>query len=132
MGREWPEIVVGEFPAELPEQLKFQAGRGFYKAAEDLIWMPKFRVSTLVHELIHATGHPKRLGRFCQDRLLHFGSVRVQGRAYWAEERLVKIALEMLGIDDGYPQYRFTDLTEAWCQNKAVEALKYVKQWGIG
>lgn len=63
-------------------ELTHTHSRAFYRPAQDLVNVPRPELfnsdeeyySTLFHELVHSTGHEKRLGRHDKDELVMFGS----------------------------------------------------------
>jgi antirestriction protein ArdC len=74
--------------------IKFQKQQAFYSPAEDYINMPKRKsfksdesyYSTLFHEMVHSTGHPKRLNREGITQAAEFG-----GELYSLEELVAEI-----------------------------------------
>lgn len=87
--------------------VKFASGRAFYRPGDDSISVPPLcdyakpeeYYSTLFHELVHSTGHEKRLNRSGITELAAFGS-----ETYSKEELVAEIGAAMLcgvaGIDN--------------------------------
>lgn len=87
--------------------IEFASGRAFYVPAKDYISVPPINdypkkeeyYSTLFHEMIHSTGHKKRLNRPGVETVASFGS-----EVYSKEELVAEIGAAMLcanaGIDN--------------------------------
>jgi antirestriction protein ArdC len=87
--------------------IRFAPGRAFYRPSEDFISVPEINdypiageyYSTLFHEMIHSTGHPKRLNRPGVANFDTFGSEQ-----YSKEELVAEMGAAMLcgvsGIDN--------------------------------
>lgn len=83
-----PQIVIDDAP------------KAYYSSAQDLVRMCSARYcvsderyhETLLHELVHSTGHAKRLNRFAEEGTTHeFGS-----KSYAAEELVAEIGAAFL------------------------------------
>lgn len=91
-----------------PPVISHVPGKAFYRPSEDLISLPKPSLfhsspdyySTLFHELIHSTGHAKRLNREAVSR----GHISFGDHLYSQEELIAEIGAAMLcgvcGIDN--------------------------------
>jgi len=95
--QEAEKIIAGYKDA--PKITHDDPNEAYYNAAKDLINVPEKGLfydiyeyySTLFHEIIHSTGHPKRLGRFKEDEGDIFGS-----ETYSLEELVAEIGAAML------------------------------------
>lgn len=86
--------------AAMPNAPKFATdGRAYYRPSTDTVAMPERNsfhgapeyYSTFFHELVHSTGHNKRLGRDGIERLNAFGS-----ESYSKEELVAEVGAAML------------------------------------
>jgi len=92
------EKVVAEYKT-VPPIIHDDPNRAYYNPVEDIINVPEKGFfenihdyySTLFHEIIHSTGHPKRLGRFKENEENIFGS-----ESYSLEELVAEIGAAML------------------------------------
>jgi len=88
-------------------EIKKKSGKAFYQPKKDIISVPPMKdyekveeyYSTLFHELVHSTGHEKRLGREGVAKVASFGSEK-----YSKEELVAELGSAMLcgvaGIDN--------------------------------
>ena len=91
------KIIAGYKDA--PKIIHDDPNKAYYSAVKDLINIPAKDLfydiheyySTLFHEIIHSTGHPKRLGRFKENERHIFGS-----ETYSLEELVTEIGAAML------------------------------------
>jgi len=116
-------------PIERAEEIKegyrdcppiiFAPGSAFYHPADDIISIPEIKdfakaeefYSTLFHEMVHSTGHKKRLGRNGVTKLSAFGS-----HEYSKEELVAEIGAAMLCGLAGIEQVTI-DNSAAYIQN---------------
>lgn len=92
------------FVANVGADIRFNAGRAFYSPGGDYIGMPRRELfqttagfyATLLHELCHLSGHPKRLDRLklCE----RFGS-----ESYAAEELVAELGSSFLCAEFAIP-----------------------------
>ena len=90
------ERIVAHMPNRPPIT---QDARAWYKPSTDTIGMPSRNAfnspeeyySTLYHEMVHATGHPSRIGREGIEKLNTFGS-----ESYSKEELIAEMGAAML------------------------------------
>jgi antirestriction protein ArdC len=97
------EKLIAKFPEPAPAR---KSGNPAYRPSNDTVYMPPLKKFTssaefyaaLLHELAHATGHAKRLGRAGVKGRAFFGS-----RKYSREELVAEIAAgilcSLLGLD---------------------------------
>ncbi len=79
--------------------IKFGPGKAYYSPAKDLISIPELRdhfqpeeyYSTMFHEMVHSTGHPRRLNRQGITAIAGFGS-----ETYSKEELIAELGAAML------------------------------------
>lgn len=91
------EKIIEGYP-DAPE-ITFAPGRAFYRPSDDIISIPEKSdfeqveeyYSTIFHEMVHSTGHKKRLGRNGVTKLSAFGS-----HEYSKEELVAEIGAAML------------------------------------
>jgi len=83
----------------MPDRDRFDSSEAFY--------------NTFFHEVIHSTGHPRRLGRSSADRWAKFGS-----ESYSREELVAEMGAAFLASDAGID-------TEGLTENTAA----YIKSW---
>ncbi|RXK60041.1 DUF1738 domain-containing protein [Lacibacter luteus] len=96
------EAVIHTFPS-CPE-IQHKEQRAYYHITEDYINMPKKKsfktvasyYATLFHELVHSTGHEKRLGRSTVTDMHEFGS-----EAYSQEELIAEMGSAFLSSFTG-------------------------------
>jgi antirestriction protein ArdC len=100
------EKFIGEYP-DSPKIVQ-KGDKAYYVPSEDTIYVPKLNrykireeyYSTLYHELVHSTGHEKRLGRKTLTELCPFGSTN-----YSREELVAEMGAAILcgeaGIENG-------------------------------
>lgn len=94
---EQAEIIVKAFP-DVP-RIVYMGGRAFYRPAADLVSVPPLSdyrnpeefYSTLFHELVHSTGHSKRLACPGIMEVQKFGD-----EAYSKEELVAELGASML------------------------------------
>lgn len=116
------ERIANEMPN--PPTIAHNEPRAFYRRSADLLNMPKRELfdneqeyySTLFHELTHATGHEKRVGRL-QDDNSAFGST-----AYAKEELIAEMGAAYLSATAGI-LHRTIDNSAAYI-NGWLERLK--------
>jgi len=85
-------------------RIEHQSGRAFYRSSEDLVSLPEPRefvdresyYATLFHELVHSTGHSKRLDRGIDTKLAPFGS-----SDYSKEELVAEMGAAFLAAASG-------------------------------
>lgn len=112
--------------------IEHAAGRGcFYRPLADVISMeplpsfegPEFYYGVLFHELIHATGHPRRLNRQEKNGALRpFGT-----KAYGVEELTAELGAAYLCQQVGIANERLTENQAGYLQNW-LEALRNDKR----
>jgi antirestriction protein ArdC len=98
-----PDPRAVAFFASVPANLRHSGAEAYYEPGIDRVTMPlpaMFRDThhyhaTLAHELIHWTGHPRRLARDLKNR---FGS-----DAYAMEELIAELGAALVGADLGLP-----------------------------
>jgi antirestriction protein ArdC len=74
------EKIIDNYPD--PPQISINGKQAFYRPSDDTVCIPRperflgreFYYATMFHELVHATGHAKRLNRHLDARLMPFGS----------------------------------------------------------
>jgi antirestriction protein ArdC len=94
---------LDEFAKNCAVELKFNTGRAYYSPLHDYVGMPEPRLfkssggfyATLLHELVHWTGHKSRLNRLFATR---FGS-----DAYAVEELVAELGSAFLCAELGVP-----------------------------
>jgi antirestriction protein ArdC len=85
-------------------RIEHHAGRAFYRPSEDLVSLPEPRefidgesyYATLFHELVHSTGHSKRLDRGIDTKTAPFGS-----NDYSKEELVAEMGAAFLAAVSG-------------------------------
>lgn len=99
------DVLVRGMPC--PPRIVEQGSQAFYRPSDDVVRVPPVAAfesveafySTLFHELGHATGHPKRLGRFSSADSEGFGS-----ESYSREELVAELTSAfccgLLGLDN--------------------------------
>lgn len=94
------ESIIKEYSNEVPINKCLGSDRAYYSASMDTINIPDIKqfknekefYSTVFHEMIHSTGHIKRLGRFAENAdQFQFGS-----ESYSKEELVAEIGAAML------------------------------------
>ena len=111
------EQIVKNMPD--PPEIVFKGNKAFYCLSKDKIYMPPRHLfisseeyySTLFHELVHSTGHEKRLKRKSITSKAHFGS-----KLYSLEELIAEIGSAFLCAEAGI---------EKTIKNQAA----YIKHW---
>ncbi len=101
-------------------KMKFNENHAYYSPAQDLIGIPNPRTffkdeqyySVLYHEMIHSTGHTKRLGRHDKMKNLQFGS-----HSYSQEELVAEMGAAFICGMTGIEQHTI--------ENSA----SYIKSW---
>jgi antirestriction protein ArdC len=91
------EKIVEGYPAG--PQITFAPGRAFYRPSDDIVSIPEKTdfekveeyYSTFFHELVHSTGHKRRLGRSGVEEVAAFGS-----HEYSKEELVAEIGSAIL------------------------------------
>jgi len=122
------ESIVENMPLR-PEIIHKGGDRAFYQEEGDFVNMPELSsfdneqsyYSTLFHELIHSTGHKKRLNRFTTEKNKSFGS---QDYAY--EECIAEIGASFLCGESGILYFTLKNTAayvKSW-KNKLTEILK--------
>lgn len=89
---------------EEPPRIKHQGNRAYYRPSDDLVRMPdpvdfensESYYATLFHELVHSTGHTKRLDRGIDTKLASFGS-----SDYSKEELVAEMGAAFLAAASG-------------------------------
>lgn len=85
-------------------RIEHQSGRAFYRPPKDLVSLPEPRefvdresyYATLFHELVHSTGHSKRLDRGIDTKIAPFGS-----KDYSKEELVAEMGAAFLAAASG-------------------------------
>ena len=85
-------------------RIEHRSGRAFYRPSEDLVSLPEPRefvdgesyYATLFHELVHSTGHSKRLDRGIDTKIAPFGS-----NDYSKEELVAEMGAAFLAASSG-------------------------------
>ena len=106
----------------LRPEIKHGGDRAFYRPSTDHVQMPKQDAfddsaayySTLFHELVHSTGHSKRLGRKGIEEFDHFGSEQ-----YSKEELVAEMGAAFLCGITGIGNTRTIENTGAYLRNWA-------------
>lgn len=89
---------------EEPPRIEHQGNRAYYRPSDDLVRMPdpvdfensESYYATLFHELVHSTGHTKRLDRGIDTKLAPFGS-----SDYSKEELVAEMGAAFLAAASG-------------------------------
>lgn len=100
--------VVESFPSPSP-RIRFGGNEAWYAPALDTVQVPELRRftsaeafhATLFHELIHATGHPSRLGRWTAEK------GRFRDEAYSKEELVAEMGASFLCAFTGIKEQVF-------------------------
>ncbi len=124
------DAVIAGMPDAPP--IEHAAGLGcFYRPISDIVSMeplpgfggPEFYYGVLFHELIHATGHPRRLNRRDKN-----GALRpFVTKAYGVEELTAELGAAYLCQQVGIANERLTENQAGYLQNW-LEALRYDKR----
>lgn len=116
------EAIVHEWPD--PALIMTGDGMAYYRPSDDTIHVPALAAfetaeafyATLFHEMVHATGHAKRLDRLTEGA--RFGS-----GAYSREELVAEMGALFLGARAGIDSPQVTENSAAYCASW-VKALK--------
>jgi antirestriction protein ArdC len=123
------EKIIAEYK-DAPKIVQDDPGTAYYITAEDLINVPEKGFfhnihdyySTLFHEIIHSTGHPKRLNRFKENEKSAFDA-----DSYSLEELVAEIGAAMLCQHTGIIEKTIKNNTayiQAW-----LKQLQNNKNW---
>lgn len=99
------ELLIEQMPD--PPRINLQGKSAWYRPADDLVQVPPISAfrnadayySTLFHEMAHATGHEKRLGRPGVTGQIQFGS-RDYSREELVAELTAAFCCAKIGLDD--------------------------------
>ena len=115
------EDIVNQYLSREKIELKNERNEAFYSVKQDFINMPiinNFRssedyYSTLLHEMIHSSGHPSRLGRFkAGDTSSPFGSPN-----YSREELVAEVGCSFMLNNLGISNKRTLEQNAAYIQS---------------
>jgi antirestriction protein ArdC len=118
---ELAEMFLANHKKEVKHKIQDGSNRAYYNIVDDSITMPHLSqfvspeeyYSTFFHEIIHSTGHQKRLGRFKMDESSSFGS-----ESYSKEELVAEIGCNFLlaihQIEDTRQQENSIAYLESW------------------
>jgi antirestriction protein ArdC len=114
------EKVVSQMP-QRPKIIHEKATRAYYTLNKDYVNIPKIELhessedyyNTLFHELVHSTGHPKRINRSTITTLSQFGDI-----TYSEEELVAELGASFLAAYTGIDR-------ESLMKNNAA----YLKGW---